>query len=71
MREPSVASVGAQIAAEMPNAAINNPAFSIGIASEAAMSFEQPADAEKAGGDEEVTGDENDETGKRHSGAEY
>src|SRR5262245_23614233 len=42
MREPSVASVGAQIAAEMPNAAINNPARSIGIASEAEMSLSRP-----------------------------
>jgi hypothetical protein len=32
---------------------------------------EQAADAEKAGGDEEVTGDENDEAGKRHPGAQY
>jgi hypothetical protein len=42
MREPSVASVGAQIAAEMPKAAMSNPAFSIGIASELAMSVSSP-----------------------------
>ena len=63
MREPSVASVGAQIAAEMPNAAISNPACSIVIASEAAMSLQQPADAQEAGRDEEVAGDENDAGG--------
>ena len=42
IREPSVASVGAQIAAEMPNAAISNPACPIVIESEAAMSLSSP-----------------------------
>jgi hypothetical protein len=42
MREPSVASVGAQIAAEMPNAAIRSPACSMGIASDAEISLSRP-----------------------------
>jgi hypothetical protein len=42
MREPSVASVGAQKAAAIPNAAISRPAFSIGTCSDTEMSLSNP-----------------------------
>ena len=68
MREPSVASVGAQIAAEMPNAAISSPACSIGDRERRGDLVEQPADAQEAGRDEEIAGDENDQAARGHAG---
>ena len=56
MRDPSVASVGAQIAAEMPKAAISKPGFSIGSQGRRDL-VEQPADAQKTGRNEEISGD--------------
>jgi hypothetical protein len=71
MREPSVASVGAQIAAEIPNAAISNPAFSIGIASEAEMSLSRPPTLRKLVATKKLPAMRTMRREKRHSGAEY
>ena len=71
MREPSVASVGAQIAAEIPNAAISSPACAIGDRKRRGDLVEQPADAQEARRDEEVAGDENEQARAGHRASDF